>query len=362
MRANTRILFISRAYPPVVGGMENQNYGLARHLSKIADVRIVANRHGKKILPFFLPYVSIRSLFLIRQFDVLLLGDGVLAIVGYLVKLFYGRTKKVVCVLHGLDITYSFWFYRWLWVGKFIPSLDKLTAVGNETIKQGTKRGIPEEKFVFIPNGVDPYKHIGNYSRSGLERVAGEKLEDKKILLTAGRLAKRKGVAWFVRNVMPRLDENIIYVVLGDGPDRKNIAKAVEEKKLDGRVKLLGYQPDETRDVCFNTADIFIQPNIRVPGDMEGFGISVLEATTCKLPVVVANTEGLKDAIKDGENGFLVESGNADAWLKTINELLADDDFRKKFGEKARRYTIENYSWEKIAKKYLEEIQEVAKR
>lgn len=357
-----RILFISRAYPPVVGGMENQNYELACHLSEIADVKIIANRRGKKFLPIFLPYVSIRSLFLIRKFDVLLLGDGVLAIVGYLVKLFYGSKKKVLCVIHGLDVTYRFWLYRWLWTGKFIPSLDKLMAVGNETIRQGVKHGLPEEKFVFIPNGVNPDRHIGNYSKSDLERVVGEKLEGKRVLLIAGRLAKRKGIAWFVRNVMPKLDENIVYIILGNGPDRENIAKAVEEKKLDDRVKILGYQPDEARDICFNTADVFVQPNIKIPGDMEGFGISVIEAASCKLPVVAANIEGLKDAVKSGENGFLVESGDAEAWIARINELLANDEFRKEFGEKARKYTIENYSWGKIAKRYLKEIQKVVEK
>lgn len=351
-----KILFISRAYPPIVGGMENQNYGLACHLSKIADMKIIANRRGKKFLPIFLPYISIRSLFLIRKFDVLLLGDGVLAIVGYLVKLFYGSRKKVVCVCHGLDLTYPFWLYRRLWAGKFIPALDKLIAVGNETIRQGAKRGIPEEKFVFIPNGISPNQHIGNYSRSDLEQIIGEKLEGKKVILTSGRLAKRKGVAWFVRNVIPRLAENIVYVVLGSGSDKNNITSAVQEKKLYDRVKILGYQPDEVRDICFNMADVFVQPNIKVPGDMEGFGISVIEATTCKLPVIVSDLEGLKDAVKDGENGFLVESGNVEAWVKKISELLADDDFRHRFGKRARQYAIENYSWEKIARRYLEVI------
>ena len=91
---------------------------------------------------------------------------------------------------------------------------------------------------------------------------------------------------------------------------------------------------------------------------MEGFGINAIEAGACGRTVVASALEGLKDAVKDGENGFLVESGNAEAWVRKINELLADDEYRKKFGEKAKKYTIENFSWEKIAKKYLEEMSE----
>ena len=74
---------------------------------------------------------------------------------------------------------------------------------------------------------------------------------------------------------------------------------------------MLGYVTDETRDILFNTCDVFVQPNIKVAGDMEGFGISVIEAASCEIPVIASNIEGLKDAIKDGQNGFLVESGNA---------------------------------------------------
>jgi len=90
---------------------------------------------------------------------------------------------------------------------------------------------------------------------------------------------------------------------------------------------------------------------------MEGFGISVIEAASCQLPVIAANLEGLKDAIKNGGNGFLVESGNASAWVEKINEVLADDNFRREFGQKARQYVIENYSWGKISRRYLEEIE-----
>ena len=356
-----RILFVSRAYPPIIGGLEKHNRELARHISQIAETRIIANRWGKIYLPIFLPYVSIRSLFLMRRYDTLLLGDGVLGIVGYLVKLFYGKGKKVVCVCHGLDLTYPFPPYRWFWVGIFLPRLDKLIAVGKETVRAGIERKILENKFVFIPNGVNPEEYFGDHSRAELENVIGEKLDGRNTLLTCGRLVKRKGVAWFIRNVLPKIKENIIYIILGDGPDKKNILEAISESKLERKVKFLGYQPDRLKGILLNTCDIFVQPNIKIPNDMEGFGISVIEATTCQLLVVAANLEGLRDAIQDGRNGFLLESGNSGVWVSKINELLSNDQFRKDFGEKARKFTVENYSWENVAKKYLRVIEETVK-
>ncbi|MDO8529380.1 MAG: glycosyltransferase family 4 protein, partial [bacterium] len=214
-------------------------------------------------------------------------------------------------------------------------------------------------KIVFISNGVDTEKFLGNYSREDLEKIIGEKTENKKFILTSGRLAKRKGVAWFIRSVLPKLPENIIYIVAGDGPDKGNIENAIRENNLQNRVKTLGYISDETRNILFNTCDIFVQPNIKVPGDMEGFGISVIEAAASKIPVIASNLEGLKDAIIEGQNGFIVESENPEAWVNKINELLADDSLRKEFGEKARQFVIDNFRWEKIAGRYLEEIKNV---
>jgi glycosyltransferase involved in cell wall biosynthesis len=355
----TKILFISRAYPPVVGGIENQNYELGEWLSKVADVKKVINTKGKKFLPVFLPYAKLKSFFMMRECEAVLLGDGVLAPIGYAVKVM--NRKPAICVLHGLDLTYKNFIYQKLWVNLFLKKMDKLICVGQETVCVAKEKGIPEEKLVFIPNGIDTEKYFKNHSREELEKILGMKLEKNKVILTSGRLARRKGVAWFLNQVMPKLPENFIYVIAGDGADKKNVEEAIERNNLSNRIKTLGYVTDEVRDTLFNTCDIFVQPNITVPGDMEGFGISVIEAASCRIPVVASAIEGLKDAIKDGQNGFLVESENADAWVEKINDLLANDDLRKSFGGKARQYVIENYSWEKISKRYLEEIEKTIK-
>lgn len=350
----TRILFISRAYPPVVGGIENQNYELSVWLPKYAEVKTIANRHGKLFLPFFLPWATLQALFLMRKYDVLLLGDGVLVCVGWKVKLFY--RKPVISILHGLDLTYRNLIYQNIWVKIFLPKLDKFICVGNETVRVAKEKGLAENKLVFIPNGVDTEKNLGNYSRADLEKVIGENIDGKKIIMTSGRLAKRKGVAWFIQNVLPKLPANILYVVAGEGPDRENIQTAIQNTKAQDRVKMLGYVTDEVRSILWNTADLFVQPNIKVEGDMEGFGLSVVEAATCRLPVVASRLEGLQDAIKDGQNGFLVAPGDTEGFVDKITDLLNNEAFRKEFGEKARQFTIDNYRWEIIAEKYMDVI------
>lgn len=354
------ILFISRAYPPVVGGIENHNQALVEWLRKQPDTKVtlIANKFGKKFLPFFFPYAMMRSLLLASQHDVVLLGDGVLSALGWKLKLFF-RKKPVLSVVHGLDITYPFFLYQLLWVRVFLPKLDRLIAVGNETIRAGVEHGIPPSRFVFVPNGIDPNAHWNkSFTRTDLSGVIGESVDKKFFLLTSGRLARRKGVAWFIRNVLPHLPRQTRYIVAGDGSDKQNIVRAIEETHAYDQVKLLGYVSDRARNILMNTCDIFVQPNIRVPGDMEGFGISVLEAASCSIPVVVSNLEGLKDAVADGKNGFLAEPENPESWKQIIENLLNDEERRKDFGKNARQYTAEHFNWNTIAACYRGILQE----
>ncbi len=368
----TRILFISRAYPPVWGGIEMQNYGIANALSKITKTKIIANKYGKKILPLFLPRVVLKSLFLLFKYDIVLFGDGVLAPVGIFLKFFYPK-KKFISIIHGLDITFA---YKKSLLGKVyrtinIPSLkklDKLIMVGNETINQAIKIGISKEKCVFIPNGLEINEICADHTRADLEKLLGINLKGKKVMFRGGRIVKHKGVEWFIRNVMPKLPEYYILVAAGgtvaaktagDENNYPNCVKAVKELDLENRVKFFINLPRKDMKILFNACDVFIQPNIKVPGSMEGFGITAIEGAACGRVVLASNIEGLKDAIKDGENGILLESGNAEMWASKVREVLEDDNFRKEFGRKAQNFVKENFTWDKISKKYLEEIEKV---
>ena len=113
-----RVLFISRAYPPIIGGIENQNEAISRWLSTVAECELIVNTRGKRWLPIFIPLAIVRGLWSARGADVILLGDGVVSIIGWWVKLVYPE-KRLVCILHGLDVTYSNSIYQMLWVKIF---------------------------------------------------------------------------------------------------------------------------------------------------------------------------------------------------------------------------------------------------
>lgn len=370
-----KILFISHTFPPIFGGVEQQNYHLSESLKEIAEVKVIANGKGKKWLPVFLPVTFFKALFLMSHYDACLLGNGVLAPIGAVVKWFHPQ-KKFFCVVHGLDITFARkkGFLAQTYKCINIPSLkkvDKLFMVGNHTIDEAEKIGIARDHCLFIPNGINCDELIVKSERADMEKVLGISLENKKVILRIGRFVKHKGIEWFIRNVMPKLPEEYILVAgggivsakaAGDKSYFPECEKAVKELEFEKRVWLFGNMPEKDKLVFMNAADMYVSPNIKVPGSMEGFGITAIEGAACGRVVLAADLEGLKDAIKDGQNGFLVEHENAKAWVGKINALLADDDMRKTFGEKARQYVLGHYTWEKIAKIYLAEMEKIVNK
>ncbi|MFA6183696.1 MAG: glycosyltransferase family 4 protein [Parcubacteria group bacterium] len=372
MNKNPRVLFISRAYPPVLGGIENQNYGIATELSQLTKVKIIANKKGKKNLPFFLLQATFGALFSLWKYDIVLFGDGVLAPLGVFLKFFHPR-KKFVSIIHGLDITFA---YKKSLMGKIyrlinIPALkkmNKLIMVGNHTISEATEFGIDKEKCVFIPNGFDADKVCDNYTRKDLAEVLNMDLTGKKVILRVGRFVRHKGLDWFIDKVMPLLPENYILIGAGGRVSKRTVSdedtfpdceENIKKNNLENRVKLFPNIPQETLNIIFNTVDLFVSPNIKVAGSMEGFGINAIEGTACAKVVVASNLEGLKDAIINGKNGFMVEPKNTEQYLKKIKAILEDDKFRIAFGKRAQNFTFENFSWEVVGKKYLEELRKI---
>ncbi len=353
-----KTLFISRAYPPVVGGIENQNYAISKWLCNIMEVKTIANTHGKKNLIFFFPRAFFQSLREAKNYDVILLGDGVLAPVGWMLKIMTG--KPVISILHGLDITYPFFLYQWLWVGFFLKRLNHLIAVSRHTQAIAIEYGIPAGIISIIPNGVEDPPDIGiHYVRVDLANYLGTDITGKKILTTIGRLTKRKGVAWFAEFVLPSLPENFLYVVAGSGGEKASILAAAKRGGVTDRLKLLGAVPDEIKMMLHRTADLFIQPNINVPGDMEGFGISVIEATLAGLPVIASNIEGLRDAVIEGETGIFVESKDTEGFKRAIIDLLGNDETYRAFKLSATKSTEEHFHWNAISKRYGELLEQI---
>lgn len=354
-----RVLFVSRAFPPVVGGIEQQNADLARFLGNECELTLIANRRGKRFLPFFYPWAILQALWLLPKHDALLLGDGVLALLGAITKLFNPR-KAVVSVFHGLDITYPFPLYQTFWVKRFFRSLDGAIAVSHATKNEAVKHGFDESKIFVIPNGIEAARFRFPEDHAALSALLGFDTTNTVVLLTIGRLVKRKGVAWFIRYVLPLLPTEFRYAVAGSGPEEAAIHDAIVASGTAERVVLLGRVRYTEKKILLGSADVFVQPNIPVPSDMEGFGIAVIEASAAGLPVVASRIDGLVDAITDGENGRLVTPEDAQAFADAIT-LLIEGSVREAAGKRGQTFTEEHFDWSIVSKRYSALLEDFVK-
>lgn len=348
---------MARRFPPSVGGMERFAFDISNELDNVVDLKKITWGGSNKWLPLVLPWFFLRAAWKLatdREIAVIHTHDGVQAPVGWLLHILFRR--PYIIVAHGLDITYKNAFYQAA-VLPFVRRVDVLIAISAATRDEALKRGVKSEKVRVIPLGThDDYGQVVP-DRASLAKAIDMSLENKVLLLTTGRLVKRKGVAWFVAHVLPELTKrhkDVLYLVAGEGGARAAIEAAIEKNHMADHVALLGRVSDETRSLLYQSSDIFVMPNIVVPGDMEGFGIVVHEAATAELPVVASSIEGIVDALADGKNGIMVPTRDTARFIEEVEKLIDDPAASQRFGKRARSYTIRNYSWKRIASSYVD--------
>jgi len=349
-----RVLFMARRFPPSIGGMQQFAYDLSEALPSqdIQLIKVVWGGASRLTLPLVLPWLFIRGLWQLwtdRSIEIIHIQDAVMSPLGWLLSILARRPWVVVA--HGLDLTFKLKFYQKVNV-YFARKAAFMIAISEATAEEARARGIDPNRLIVIPLGVDN-KPVPHLNAQKVRRVLNLSSSDQ-VLLTVGRLARRKGVTWFIRNVLVDLPPDVHYVVIGDGVERQTIEKAIQETGTNERVHLLGAVDDKIKQTWLLAADIFVMPNVKVPGDMEGFGIVAHEAALSELPVVASKLEGIAQALQNDKNGILLPPADAKAYRKTITKMLKSPKTATAFGKQARKYTIKKFGWPAIAKQYRE--------
>jgi phosphatidyl-myo-inositol dimannoside synthase len=269
----------------------------------------------------------------------------------------------MVTINHGQDVTLPVSLYQ-RYIQKVFDSLDGVISVSSATRDACIERGLDPAKSIALPNGFIPHGHYLNSPRQDhravLSELTGKNLKNSKILLTTGRLVLRKGHEWFIKEVVPIIQNDFDYIILGDGPEMKNIVRATVLSEKSESIHILGRKPDDILYAAYHAADLFVMPNIRVAGDMEGFGIVMLEANVAGTPVVASDLEGIRDVISDGHNGFKIEPGNAQAFATKIDELFEGN--RSELNESSKLYVNNKFSWDYVAAGYVDYLRFVANK
>jgi phosphatidylinositol alpha-1,6-mannosyltransferase len=311
--------------------------------------RLIANRRGNRWLPLWcvaaIPRVAVALAS--RRADVVLTGDA-LAYALFRPLLVAAHVPHATMVM-GLDVTYQHRLYRAI-VHRSLRRAPRIIAISEATARAAIDVGVDPSRVSVIRLGLPaPHHEPGGRAEAG--RTLRSDLgiaPDDVIAVTVGRLVRRKGVLWFVRKVLPHLPASVVYVVAGDGPHAPQIGDAVDELGLAPRVKLLGPVDDSVREHLLRGADLFVQPNVRVPGDMEGFGLAVLEAAMRGTLTVASGIEGILDAVIDGRTGILLPAEDEGAWVRRLSLLVSDVGALRELGVEYGTAARESYSVERM--------------
>jgi len=279
------------------------------------------------------------------------------------------------CLPEGLM---GWWIHKWLGIPYFCyvwgeevsvasgsRELAWLTrrALGNArfviTCSRNTERilvenwQVPAEHIRLLHPGVDIDRFIPAERNQGVRAALG--WHDRPVVLTISRLQKSKGHDQMILalSAIRRVVPNVLYAVVGDGDQQDTLRQLVEREGLQNSVQFLGaIGMDDPRLIqCYQQCDLFVLPNRQVGLVLEGFGMVLVEAQACGRPVVGGTAGGTADTMSVPETGRLVDCEGPDQLAMVVSELLVDHARREQMGRAARRWVVENFDWDKLAKK-----------
>lgn len=219
--------------------------------------------------------------------------------------------------------------------------------------------GVPREKIRVVYNGVDMAEIRSLVSKRDSREVRREYgiPEGALVVGIIARLIAEKGHANLIRavksleEVLPRL----ALLIAGEGRERRRLESLIHELGLNGRVRFTGNLKEVSKPL--SATDLFVLPATW----REGFGLSVVEAMACGIPVVVTKTWALASLVQDRVNGILVDPESPAEIAAAIRTVAEDPALRQRMGEAGQRTAVERFSIERMARELESVYEEVVK-
>jgi glycosyltransferase involved in cell wall biosynthesis len=359
------ITIISRMMGIFFGGGESEALNIAQAIRKRGhNVRFIIGKTHKKMTPLpkeiltfdvqsvFFPYTSwisnnlgssnkLKWLFssLANHFEYRMFELAVYK------KLKSDNWSDVYCICGGLVILASFLdrkkptIIRWpgppsKMAIKMLNSYSKNIAGGDIYLK--IKKWSNNAKYVEV--GLDQ-----NYFKPPQKESSKEIID----FLFVGRLIKVKNLSYLIKGFCEALNENkkIFLHIVGEGQERNGLEKLAEKLNISDFIKFHGALYKKNLLKIYQSSDVFL-----VTSEYESFSMVTTEAMACGLPVIGTKVGFLPNLITPGETGFLVELNNINELKEKILFFTNNKNQVRKFGSKARKFVVKNFSWEESAK------------
>lgn len=258
--------------------------------------------------------------------------------------------KKIYFTVHGWGF-YNIKEYGWAqWFLIFLEKLcakfsTKIICVSEKVKEDGLKREIAQEsKFLVIKNGIS-FKV--KEEREKMRKRLNIK-EDEVVVGMVGRLAYQKDPLLFLKVAIEVQKEfpQTKFILIGGGPLYQDCQNFIKENNLNNILLLGEKKPGETRELLL-AFDIFV-----LTSKFEGLPITIIEAMFAKLPIVASDVGGVRELVKNGENGFLIEPENIEDFKEKISYLIKNPSKRKEMGKENFNVAKENFNLEKMIRNY----------
>ena len=209
-----------------------------------------------------------------------------------------------------------------------------------------TEHGLPTEKFVVIPNGVEP-PPPSNLTREALLAELGLPA-GSRLIGAVGRLWPQKRVKDLIwaSDLLKVIRDDVHVLIIGDGPQRQRLERYREVVRITDRVHFLGARNDVPR----------LMPHfdlLWLASSFEGLPNSILEAMAAGVPVVASDIPGNRDLVLPGETGYLVPVGDRAALATRANELLDNPERARAMGEAGRRRALDEFSVPRMIERFV---------
>jgi glycosyltransferase involved in cell wall biosynthesis len=252
-----------------------------------------------------------------QRYDLVVAGHINLLPVAYVLAWWF--RCPLVLIIHGIDAWKPTRSRLANWAARRVDRVISVSRISADRFMAWS--GVNDSKIRILPNCVDLKRYEPGLKPPDLEHRFA--LTGKTVLMTVGRLSEYERYKGFdeVIDALPGLraaNPNLVYLVCGEGRDRVRLEQKAKALGLQDSVVFTGFVPEERKADYYRLADAYVMPSRG-----EGFGIVILEALACGIPVVGSTLDGTREALKQGELGILVDPTRQQELPRGITRALA---------------------------------------